>query len=73
MDLNSDFKVALLALLVGLVGVLVAVLLGVMYANGVLIDEFVTGSETITLTDIQAAVIVLFMVIGGVVGLTAKR
>lgn len=66
MDIWRDAKDGMIALVIICIGILFAVVLQVMYDQGTLIDEFVTGSETITLIDIQAAVIILFFIFAAI-------
>lgn len=66
MDVWRDTKDGLIALVIVCVGILFAVVMQVMYDRGILIDEFVTGSETITLIDIQAAIIIMFFIFAAI-------
>ena len=50
------------SLLCGFLGVLIAIALQLMYAGGILVDEFITG--TITLREVQFVVVFMWILIG---------
>lgn len=60
--MDSSVRIAITTLGCGLIGVILAVLAGLMYSGGIIVDEFVSG--TITLADVQAAIIIVWMLIG---------
>ena len=66
----SDFDTLVIVLVFGVIGVIVAMLARTMYVREVILDEFITGS--ITITDFMAGVIILFLVIGVVVAAVKK-
>jgi len=66
--LRRDARLALTIIVCALLGVTSAMIVKTMHDQGVIIDEFVTGS--ITLQDLQFMVFFLWLVVGIIVGVT---
>lgn len=66
----EDFQWVLIILVCGVIGVVFAMFMGVLNDNGILIDEFVTG--TASLNDLQAFTIGLSLVVGVVAAAIKK-
>lgn len=67
--MDTDIKAALYMLGCGLIGILLAAIEYILYMQGTIIDEFVTG--TITLPEIMAMTIIIWLIIGAVLAVTA--
>ena len=66
----SDFDTLVIVLVFGVIGVIVAMLCRTLYVREIILDEFITG--TITITEFMTGVIILFLVIGVVVAAVKK-
>ena len=62
--MGSNERVFSILMLCGILGVCFAILLQILWTEGIIIDEFTTGSVTITLAEIQLGTIVLSEVFG---------
>lgn len=60
--MNRDFRMVALIVGCGLVGVLFAAIEQIMYEQGVIVDEFISGS--IALPDLMAITIIIFLLVG---------
>jgi hypothetical protein len=54
-----------------MIGVGFAGLFGYWNAQGIIVDEYITG--TITITDLQTAVVFVWAIIGAIMGVVSKR
>jgi hypothetical protein len=54
-----------------MIGVGFAGLFGYWNAQGIIVDEYVTA--TLTITDIQTAVVFIWVVVGAILGVVSKR
>ena len=67
-DLDRDVKAGVTTMLGGFVGIIFAAIEYTLYEEGILIDEFVTGS--ITIADLMAITIVIWLIIGVIIAVT---
>lgn len=67
---TDDFDTLLIVLLFGVLGIVIAMIFNAMNTAGVVVDEFVTGS--VSITDLMAGTIVFFLIIGVVVAALKK-
>ncbi len=58
----KDYMVAMIIVVCGIIGIVLAIMVQMMYADQLLVNELVTG--TITLRVIQTIIILMWMVIG---------
>lgn len=58
----KDFEALVIVLIFGVLGVICAMIIYELDARGILIDEFITSS--ITVTDLQAFVIIVWLIVG---------
>jgi len=65
-----DFEPLLLVLVFGLLGFVMSMIVKTLYDNGIIIQEYLTGS--ITLVQVQVGCIVLFLILGIVVVATRQ-
>lgn len=63
--MNKDMYPGIIVMLFGFAGVILAAIEKAMYDEGLIIDEFITGS--ITLPDVMALTIILWIIIGIIV------
>lgn len=70
--MDRDVAVGVKILFFGIAGIVLAAIEYLAYTGGVLVDEFVTGSQTITIENIMSFTIVL-MVIAGAAYAAATR
>lgn len=61
----DDFESLIIVLIFGVLGIIVAMIVNTLNTSGTVINEFVTG--TITITDLIAGIIILFLIIGVVI------
>ena len=54
----------------GFIGIIIAAIFKVLHDKGTVIDEFITGS--ITLPELMALVIILFLLVGVILGAITK-
>ena len=66
----KDFETLIIIVVFAVIGIIMSMFLKTLYDRGIIIDEFV--SETITITEIMAIVIILFLVVGVIVAATKK-
>ena len=64
--MNRDMESGILVFGMGSLGVIFAFLVGVLYEEGIIVDELITG--TISLTDVQIFIIILFIVFSLIMG-----
>ena len=57
-------------LLCGIIGVVLAIIIQLLYDAEIIIDEFITG--TITLREIQAFIIIIWIVVGVLLAATQR-
>lgn len=67
---SKDLEAGIVIMLCGFAGIIMAAIEYVMYEQGLIIDEFITGS--ITLPDVMALTIILWIIAGILVGLVRK-
>ena len=68
--MNTDIRAALFVLGCGFIGILMAALEKVLHDEGIMVDEFVTG--TITLPDLMAVTIIIWILIGAVLAVASR-
>ena len=66
----EDFEVLIIIVIFSVIGIIMAMFLKTLYDLGIIVDEFV--SETITINELMAIVIILFLVVGVVIAATKK-
>lgn len=62
--MNQDYKQGVKILAISCFGIFVAAIEYLLYTGGVLIDEFVVASETVTIENIMAVTIIVCILIG---------
>jgi len=72
MGLSRDAKAGIIVLLFGLAGVILAMIHNGLYDSGVIIDEYVTTSQTITLANIMSITIVIWLLLGVVFAVASR-
>ena len=71
MSINyEDFEWMLIVIVFGILGIVVAMIIYNLNVQGILVPEFLTGS--ITITQVMAGIIILF-IIGGIVVAAIKK
>jgi len=63
--MGSNERAFAITLLCGIIGVIIAIIIQMLNTQGIIIDEFLTG--TITLRELQAIIIILWLLMGVVV------
>ena len=66
--MDRDVRAGVTAMFCGFVGVIMAAIEYTLWEEGILLDEFVTGS--ITIADLMAITIVIWLIIGVIVAVT---
>jgi len=69
--LGRSFMAAATPIITGTIGVIFAMILKVLYDRGIIIDEVI--SDTITLSDLMLATILVFFVFGVVIAALQRR
>lgn len=64
MGRNDDFRAMMIVFITGCLGVIVAFIEYTMDNRGILLDEVVTG--TVTISNLMAGTIILFLLIGAI-------
>ena len=67
----DDMMTLVIVLVCGVLGVIVAMLTKVLYDNGIVVDEFITGS--VSLFDSQIFTIIIFLIVGVVIAVLRSR
>lgn len=68
--MTREYIRAMVVVTCGIIGIILAIMLQMFYADQIIINEYVTG--TITLRAIQAFFIIFWLVIGGILSAVAK-
>jgi len=68
--MDKDVRAGVVAMFCGFVGIILAAIEKTLYDEGIVIDEFVTGS--ITLPDLMALTIIIWLLIGVVFAVSAR-
>jgi len=68
--MDSDMQAVLAIMGCGFVGVIFAAILKILNDQGTMIDEFITG--TITITDLMAIVIIIFLLVGVIIAVVKR-
>lgn len=68
--MDTDVRAAIYVLGCGLIGIILAAMEKIMYDEGIIIDEFVTGS--ITLPDLMAFTIIIWLIIGVILAVASR-
>lgn len=68
--MDRDVRVGVVTMAIGFSGIIVAAIMNILNTNGILIDEFITGS--VTITDLMSVTIIIFL-IAAVVFAVASR
>jgi hypothetical protein len=63
---KSDLNPGIIVMFCGFAGIILAFIEKALYDNGTIIDEFITG--TITITDLMALTIIIWIIIGIIIG-----
>lgn len=63
---RNDINPGIIVMFCGFAGIIVAFIEKVLYDNGTIIDEFITG--TITITDLMALTIIIWILVGIIIG-----
>jgi len=58
-----------ISMLCGLLGVIFAIMVGILNSAGIIIDEFITG--TITIRELQAVIVIIWVIFG--IGVSAVK
>ena len=66
--MDRDVRAGVTVMFCGFAGIILAAIEYTLYEEGVLIDEFVTGS--ITIADLMAITIVIWLIIGVIIAVT---
>ena len=66
----SDFETLIIPLIFGILGICNAMILKVLYDEGIIINEIITG--TISLSDLMTIVVVLWFIVGVVLAAVKK-
>lgn len=66
----DDFEALVIVLIFGVLGLVLSMIVKNLYDSGTVVDEFITG--TITITEVQAGIIVLFLIFGIVLSAVKK-
>lgn len=66
----NDFESLVIVLVFGVFGIVIAMIVNTLNTRGIIIDEFLTGS--VTITDLIVGIIILFLVIGVIVAVVKK-
>ena len=64
--MRSDMEAGVVVIGMGSLGVILAFIVGLMNTRGIIFDELITGS--ITISDLQIAIIILFLLCGMIMG-----
>lgn len=64
--MGRDYDAGLIVMVMGALGVIMAYIFYTMNENGVIIDEMITGS--VTISDVMAATIIFFILVGLILG-----
>ena len=68
--MGSETRTGIIVFCFIMAGVIMAAILETLYTNGIMIDEFITG--TITISDLMAMTIIIWLLVGVIVAV-AKR
>lgn len=68
--MGSNERAFAIPLICGLIGVVLAIVVQLLYDAGIIIDEFITG--TITLREIQAFIIIIWIIVGVLLAATQR-
>jgi len=68
--MDKDVRVGVVTMAIGFLGVIIAAIENSLYTDGILIDEFITGS--VTIADLMSVTIIIFL-IAAVVYAVASR
>ena len=63
---RKDLNPGIIAMFCGFAGIIIAFIEKALYDNGTIIDEFITG--TITITDLMALTIIIWILVGIIIG-----
>ena len=66
----SYYKTAVIPFVFGILGVIFSMILKTLYDDGIVVDEMITG--TITISDLMMMVVVLFFVVGVIIAATRR-
>ena len=66
----EDFEVVPIILICGVIGIINAMIFHTLNDEGIIIDEFITGS--ITITNLMALVIVIWLIVGIIIAAVKK-
>ena len=66
--MDRDVRAGVTAMFCGFVGIILAAIEYTLYIEGILIDEFITGS--VTIADLMAITIVIWLIIGVIIAVT---
>ena len=66
--MDHDAKIGIQTMALGLAGVIIAAIEYTLYTEGILINEFVSG--TISISDIMAVTIIIWLLIAMIYGVT---
>lgn len=69
--MDADLKPGLIVMFCGFAGVIFAFIENVLYTKGILIDEFISG--TVSIADLMTLTIVLWILIGIIIGVAKSR
>jgi len=62
--MGSNERVFAILMLCGIIGICFAILLQLLNEQGIIVDEFITGSVTVTLPELQLGAILLWELFG---------
>lgn len=69
--MKKSFNMMLIIIVCAIIGVALAQIISLMYSDGILIDEILSNS-TISLSDLQFIVVLLWLMIGIILGATRR-
>ena len=68
--MDRDVHVGIVTMAIGFMGVLIAAIVNTLNTEGTLVDEFITGS--VTITDLMSVIIIIFLVVAVVYAVTSR-
>lgn len=68
--MDKDVRVGIVTMAIGFMGILIAAIVNILNTEGIMVDEFITGS--VTITDLMSVIVIIFMVCAVVYAVTSR-